>query len=220
MNVFRAKLAGYAHLVKQHAIEAPALLHASSIDDISARRSVTIGMTVEETFPVSYDPGDSDVDHLIFALKYDGVDLAVLRRLFAKIDREQLMSRIEAQPTSKYIRRLFFLFERLTGEKLVIADLSKGSYTPALDPDEYFVAAGRPVARYRVTDTCPATQDFARWSAGPRSSRPPARRTSVDASGRSRRGRCCHRHLSGGFRIERGDRGGMEVERGGGGSEG
>ncbi len=160
MNVFRAKLAGYAHLVKQHAIEAPALLHASSIDDISARRSVTIGMTVEETFPVSYDPGDSDVDHLIFALKYDGVDLAVLRRLFAKIDREQLMSRIEAQPTSKYIRRLFFLFERLTGEKLVIADLSKGSYTPALDPDEYFVAAGRPVARYRVTDNLPGDAGF------------------------------------------------------------
>jgi len=169
VKVFQARPAGYAHLLTKYAVEAPALLHASSIDEISARRPVSIGMTVEETFPIAYDPGDSDIDHLIFALKYDGVDLAVLQRLFFRLDGGQLKQRIETQPTSKYIRRLFFLFELLTGETLAISDLSKGTYTPVLDLDEYFVAAGRQVARYRVIDNllgdagfCPVVRRTAR----------------------------------------------------------
>ncbi len=172
MNVFRAKPAGYTHLLKKYAVEAPALLHASSIDETAARRSVSVGMTVEETFPIAYDPGDSDVDHLTFALKYDGVDLVVLRRLFYKIDSGRLGVHIQAQPTSKYLRRLFFLFERLTGETLALSDLSKGGYIPVLDPDEYFVAAGRPVARYRVIDNllgdaafCPVVRRTAKLAA-------------------------------------------------------
>ncbi|MDC0673747.1 Fic family protein [Nannocystis radixulma] len=146
------RLAGYAHLLGKHAVDAPALLHASALDEVSARRAVAIGMTVEETFPNSYDPGDDDIDHLIFALKYDGVDLVALARLFRVLDRDALTRRIAEQPTSKYVRRLFFLYERLTGEALSIADLTKGSYIPVLDPGEHFVSAGRPVARHRVID--------------------------------------------------------------------
>lgn len=152
VNVSRAKLAGYAHLVKKYAVNAPALLHASWVDEVSTRRAILVGMTIEETFPIAYDPGDSDFDHLIFALKYDGVDLAVLARLFRWLDRGELEPRITAQPISKYCRRIFFLFERLTGERLAIDDLPRGRYSPVLDPDEYFVAAGRPSARHRVID--------------------------------------------------------------------
>jgi hypothetical protein len=138
------------------------LLHASWIDEVAGRRSVADWMTVEETFPSSYDPGDADVDHLIFALKYDGVDLVVLARLFRRIDREELARRILSQPTSKYVRRLFFLFERLTGEALAIEDLprGRGNYSPVLEPDEYFVAAGRKVARHRVLDNLLGDVEF------------------------------------------------------------
>ncbi len=160
MNVFPAKLAGYAHLIAKHAVEVPTPLHISRIDDVSARRSMVIGAIVEETFPFSYDPGDSDSDHLIFALKYDGVDLVALARLFRKIDRVELERRIQAQPTSKYTRPLFFLFELLTGETLAIEDLTRGAYCPVLDPAEYFVAAARPVARHRVLDNLPGGAGF------------------------------------------------------------
>lgn len=109
-------------------------------------------MTLEETFPSSYDPGDDDIDQLIFALKYDGVDLVALSRLFRVLDREALARRIASQPTSKYLRRIFFLFERLTGETLALADLTRGSYVSVLDPAEHFVAIDRPVSRHRVLD--------------------------------------------------------------------
>lgn len=160
MNVFRATPAGYAHLVKKYGVRAPALLHASWIDDISIRRSKIVGSTVEETFPRSYDPGDSDTEHLIFALKYDGLDLAVLVLLFRSVDREDLERHIEALPGSKYTRILFFLFERLTGERLSLADLPRATYVPVLDPADYFVAAGRTVTRYRVIDNLLGDRGF------------------------------------------------------------
>lgn len=147
-----SRLAGYAHLLKKYGVKAPALMHASVLGEGSARRSVTIGMTVQENFPNSYDPGDDDIDHLVFALRYDGVDLVALARLFRVLDRDALARSIASQPTSKYLRRIFFLFEQLTGDGLALSDLSKGSYVPVLDPAEHFVAAGRPVARYRVID--------------------------------------------------------------------
>lgn len=145
-------MAGYARLLERYELVVPALLHSSVIADVSQRRSVSIGTMVEETFPAKYGPGDGDFDHLVFALKYDGADLLVLQRIFAKIDRFELVRRIASQPTSKYARRIFFLFELLTGERLELDDLTKGPYVPALDPTEYFVAAGRPSARHRVTD--------------------------------------------------------------------
>ncbi len=152
MNVFQERLAGYAHLSRKHAVKVPALLHTSSIDNVSARRAVVEGLGIRETFPESYAPDDTDFDHLVFALKYDRVDLAVLHRLFRGVDREELARRIAAQPTSKYARRIFFLFEFLMGERLPLEDLTKGHYCPVLEPDEYFVAAGQPVTRYRVHD--------------------------------------------------------------------
>jgi hypothetical protein len=109
---------------------------------------------------VKYWPGDEDFDHLVFALKYDGVDLLVLERIFARIDRSELARRIEGQPTSKYARRIFFLFEFLTGERLDLDDLSKGNYVPVLEPAGYFVATGIPSARHRVSDNLLGKREF------------------------------------------------------------
>lgn len=152
MNVFRPNPAGYAHLIHKYTVRVPALLHASSLADVSARRVERLDGTLVELFPHSYDPGDRDGDHLVFALKYDGVDLAVLGRIFRHIDRTELARFIADQPTSKYARRLFFLFELLLGERLDIADLPRGNYVPVLDPTDYFVSAGQPSPRHRVTD--------------------------------------------------------------------
>jgi Fic/DOC family len=145
-------MAGYARLIERHELVVPALRHSSVVADVSQRKPVSIGPTVEETFPTKYWPGDGDFDHLVFAFKYDGIDLLVLQCIFAKIDRAELVRRIASQPTSKYARRIFFLFELLTGEHLELDDLTKGIHVPALDPKEYFVAAGRPSPRHRVID--------------------------------------------------------------------
>ncbi|MEZ4454159.1 MAG: Fic family protein [Nannocystaceae bacterium] len=152
MNDFSNDYAGYAHLLRKYALKAPEPLHESSLVDGTIRRIQPRGRTIDERFPRSYDPGDDDFDHLVFALKYDGVDLSALTRIFACLDRAALTRRIAARPTSKHGRRIFFLFEFLTGERLDLEDLQRGNYTPLLDPADYFVAEGRPSPRHRVDD--------------------------------------------------------------------
>lgn len=49
--------------------------------------------------------------HLIFALKYEGLALAVLKRLFETVSPEAIENIVKAKPTSSYARRLWFLYE-------------------------------------------------------------------------------------------------------------
>ena len=59
----------------------------------------------------------ADVDgHLTFALKYEGLDLAVLKRLFAATGPDAIAEIVRKKPTGGYARRIWFLYEWLTGE--------------------------------------------------------------------------------------------------------
>ena len=60
---------------------------------------------------------------------------------------------VKSKPTGKYARRLWFLYEMLTGRSLPLDNLNRGNYVDLLDPDEYYtVAAPRPVRRQRIND--------------------------------------------------------------------
>src|SRR4029077_21271632 len=73
----------------------------------------------------------TDLDgHLTFALKYEGLDLAVLKRLFTTIAPADIAAVVRAKPTGSYARRIWFLYEWLTGARLDIADADKGTYEP------------------------------------------------------------------------------------------
>src|SRR4051812_29359225 len=60
--------------------------------------------------------------HLTFALKYEGLDLAVLKRLFMATGPEEIAAVIRARSTGSYARRIWFLYEWLTGERLELPD--------------------------------------------------------------------------------------------------
>ena len=53
--------------------------------------------------------------HLTFALKYEGLDLAVLKRLFRAVGAAAIEALVRAKPTGSYARRIWFLYEWLTG---------------------------------------------------------------------------------------------------------
>lgn len=56
--------------------------------------------------------------HLTFALKYEGLDLAVLKRLFLATGPASLEAMVRAHPTGSYARRIWFLYEWLLGSRL------------------------------------------------------------------------------------------------------
>ncbi|MCB1510991.1 MAG: cell filamentation protein Fic, partial [Hyphomicrobiaceae bacterium] len=80
-------------------------------------------------FGPRYAPEASLDGHLTFALKHEGVDLAVLKRAFQVIGPRPIEAIVAASPTGAYARRLWFLCEWLLGERLDLADAKRGSYT-------------------------------------------------------------------------------------------
>jgi hypothetical protein len=141
---------GYTWLLARHGVKHARLHHASYLGGVT--RTVNAdALGVDEYFPAKYAPPETEFDQLVFALKYDGIDLVALTQIFAHLDRAQLTARIAAQPRSKYARRIWFLYEGLTQTRLELPDAT-GGYTPVLEPEQYFCAAGRNVARQRVID--------------------------------------------------------------------
>ena len=145
--------AGYSALIERYALEVIPNWHRSLVTDKGVQRVDLRNDIVEEVYPCKYWPGESLGDQLEFALKYDGTNLAILSLVFQKADREELLEYIRTRPTGKYARRLWFLYEFLTGERLPLADLKRGNYVDLLEPEKYYTTTPvRPVRRQRIND--------------------------------------------------------------------
>ena len=155
--------AGYARLIGRHALKVVPNWHESFVAAGGVRReSVGPEGNVLETYIPSYWPGDSDFDHLEFALKNDGTNLALLAEIFQVIDMEGLAAFIAAAPFGKYSRRLWYLYEWLTGKRLPLDDMSSGNYVDLIPPEECFTASRRRlVPRQRINDNLLGDRSFA-----------------------------------------------------------
>jgi hypothetical protein len=107
-----------------------------------------------------HQPADTLMGHLTFALKYEGVDLGLLKKLFELLGAAEMEALIVVEPTGAYSRRLWFLYERLLQEKLNLPDLTTGNYVDVLDGTLQF--PGRPVnsKRHRVRNNLPGFRGF------------------------------------------------------------
>ena len=145
--------AGYAALIERYDLDVISNWHTSRVTTSGIHRVDSQAGATEEVYPPHYWPGDDLGDHLEFALKYDGTNLAVLARLFQEPVEEDLLAYIRSKPTGKYARRLWFFYEFLTSKKLPLDDLKRGSYIGLLEPDEYYTLTSvRRIRRQRVLD--------------------------------------------------------------------
>lgn len=83
-------------------------------------------------------PDDSLPGHLTFALRYEGLDLAVLKALFRETGPEPIADIVRAAPTGSYARRLWFLYEWLLDTQLDLPDATHGTYALIVDPEQQF----------------------------------------------------------------------------------
>ena len=161
-----ARPAGYKALIARFNLDAIPNWHQSFVAAGNFHRiETTAGMT-EEVYPAKYWPGDTLGDHLEFALKYDGINLAILSAMFKVAPQKELQEYVESKPRGKYARRLWFLYEFLTGSNLRLDDLKQGGYIDLLDSERYFTASPpRRVRRQKINDNllgdvgfCPAVR--------------------------------------------------------------
>ncbi|MFH1934664.1 MAG: Fic family protein [Pseudomonadota bacterium] len=147
------RLAGYAALIERYDLDVIPNCHKSLVTASGIHRINSSGAVIEEVYPSKYWPGDTLGDHLEFALKYDGTNLAILASLFQKAPEEDLLKYVRSKPTGKYARRLWFVYEFLTGKMLPLDDLKRGNYIDLLEADEYYtLTSARQIRRQRVND--------------------------------------------------------------------
>jgi Fic family protein len=107
--------------------------------------------------------------HLVFALKWEGVDLGVLSALFKVVDAGDVAEVVRNKPTGAFARRIWFLYEWLTEQTLDIDDPGKVRSVPVVEPEQQVtLASGTPSTRHKVIDNLPGTRRFCpmiRWTA-------------------------------------------------------
>jgi hypothetical protein len=100
-------------------------------------------------------------DQLTLAFRYEGIDLQVLYKLFQRLEPSEIEAIVRATPTGAFARRVWFLFEWLTGKLLDLPDPGKVRFVPVLDPDQqYALTEGEPSSRHKVINNLPGTQMF------------------------------------------------------------
>lgn len=147
------RLAGYAALIERYNLDVIPNWHRSLVTTSGIHQIDSSGGIVEEVYPPKYWPGETLGDHLEFALKYDGTNLAILASLFKEVAEEDFLEYVRSKPTGKYARRLWYLYEFLTGRTLSLDDVKRGNYIGLLEPDEYYtISPARQVRRQRIND--------------------------------------------------------------------
>ena len=120
-------------------------------------------------FPKSYLPDDnthlSEIEalykQLVFALKYEGVNLLFFSFLSRHYNAEMLTELVSIEPTGQYSRKLWFLIEWISGKPLKgKKDLAKKSYVPLLDAKLQYSVEGFKSPRHLIINNLPGTKDF------------------------------------------------------------
>ena len=141
-----ATVVGYGAIIHSLQIEMPLPTTLSIISNQNKRYKHDNW----EVFPHSYLPLDtheqSEIEslykQLIFALKYEGVNLLLFKKLTQHYNINQLNELVEIEPTGQYNRRIWFLIEWLSGMKLLRVDLLKKSYVKLVDESLQYAIEG------------------------------------------------------------------------------
>jgi hypothetical protein len=144
--------AGYDALVSRFHLQVIPNWHHSRTSRSQVRQTRTEAGQIVEVYPPFLTPEDSLGGQLEFALKYDGTNLEILSAVFEKASEDELLAYIRSKPTGKYARRLWYLFELLTGRRIPTDDLATANYVDLLEPDKYYTGASVQVRRQRVND--------------------------------------------------------------------
>jgi hypothetical protein len=113
-----------------------------------------------QVFTKRHKPKDDLISHIIFALKYEGIDLLILETIFQLIGEKDIREAVQNEPTGQYSRRIWFLYEWLLGTKPDIPDLKTGTYVELVNPALQYPGPEINSTRHRVQNNLPGTPEF------------------------------------------------------------
>jgi hypothetical protein len=123
---------GLAGLIQELRLEIPPPAVRSEAGPTTRRRDEG-SESVLEVYPNQY-LSRSVRDNLRFALRYEPMDLRIWQAVMPALDAGAVVDWVKEQPTSAFARRAWYLYERLSGQRLPLDDLAFGSYVNLADP--------------------------------------------------------------------------------------
>lgn len=148
---FGASLAGLSALVHAFDVKAPVReLACISEQNIKGHIKEERGWRV---YSKRYELEPTVEAHLNFAMRYENIDLLVLKRVFLALPSQTVEQYVLSAPTSAFTRRAWYLYELLTGKTLAVPDAPNVTSVDLLDTDKYFTKSGGTLSRrHKVRD--------------------------------------------------------------------
>lgn len=151
-------IVGYASII--HALNLPLPVpNTISLISIKNRKYKATGWSV---YTPTHQPEDDLYKQLVFAIRYEGVNLLFFKKLFEHLSEKEAVKIItDVDPTGQYSRKIWFLYEWLMKKELPInnADV-KIKYSPLLDEKLQYAIDGVNSPRHRIINNLPGTVDF------------------------------------------------------------
>ena len=158
-------IAGYAAIIEKLKLDIPLPTVKAMVSEkyLNEKKGTWL------IFSAAYLPKDNErisyiealYNHLVFALKYEGVNLLVFAKLQERLSNDELLALISIAPLGRYSRRIWFLLEWVSGTLIVgKSDITKKSYVPAVDTKLQFAISGIKSPRHLVLNNLPGTNKF------------------------------------------------------------
>ncbi|MFT7638226.1 MAG: hypothetical protein ACI9Y8_002017, partial [Candidatus Omnitrophota bacterium] len=152
----RAVIVGYAAMIQKYELNVPSPFVLAAISEKHTRYETDNW----RVFTPRHAPEDTLYGHLVFALKYEGVDMAVFSALFSCIEKHDVEDLIKKEPNGSYARRIWFLYEYLLETELDIPALAQGNFVDLIDNKIQYAGPSRSSKRHRIRNNLPGVKNF------------------------------------------------------------
>nr|WP_298379663.1 hypothetical protein [uncultured Halomonas sp.] len=139
------KTVGYAYLHQRLGLNVCAPARPAMVRPVTRIVQLDDGLAV----PAERAPNDDLLAHTLFALKHEGIELAILTEALPHLPAAALVEALEASPNGIYLRKLGFLFEAFVAP-LAYETRVGGHAVPLFDPENYVTGPAMRNSRWRV----------------------------------------------------------------------
>jgi hypothetical protein len=124
-----------------------------------ARKTRVEHEAIYELYPRTYATNNL-YENLKFAMRYEPIDLGVLKAAFVQIDAKEVETWVNAETTGIYTRKIWYLYELLTGQTLIAPDVPPTGYVDLLNPKLQFTGSGIHIKRQRIKDNLLGNRNY------------------------------------------------------------
>jgi Fic family protein len=151
-----ARYAGYAALIERYSLQVPVPDHLCVI----GARHKMYDRDLWRVFTPRHEPDNTIFGHLVFALRYEGIELLVLKALFKTIVPAEITQIVKNEPTGSYSRRIWFLYEWLLDAQVDLPNVEKGNFVSLVNEKLQYAGVSERSKRHRVNNNLPGCRGY------------------------------------------------------------